>query len=81
MVKDVGEVFFKGCEVVLEFSQLVNGEMVVVGLVELVWGCVGIAAVFSLIFSFLLSLLDATPHFKQTVDSVHIRVKDLPLFF
>jgi hypothetical protein len=66
---------------VLEFSQLVNVEIVIVGLVELVWGCVGIAAVCGLIFSLLLLFLDATPYFKQTVDSVHIRVKDFPLFF
>jgi hypothetical protein len=66
---------------VLEFSQLVNGEIVIVGLVELVWGCVGLGAVRSLMLSLLLPLLDTTPHFKQTVDSVHIGVKDLPLFF
>lgn len=65
----------------LEFSQLVNGEIVIVGLVELVWGCVGVGVVRRLMLSLLLPLLDATPHFDQTVNSVHIGVKDLPLFF
>ncbi len=65
----------------LEFSQLVNAEIVIVGFVELILRGIGFTAVLSLLLSLLLTLLDAMPHFEQTIHSVHIRVKDLSLFF
>ncbi len=81
VVEHVGVVFLEGSEVVLELSQLVNAEIVVVGLVELILRRIGLTAVFSLLLSLLLTLLDAMPHFEQTIHSVHIRVEDLSLFF